>query len=33
MAASLVTMLPCIILFIAAQRQFVEGLARGAVKG
>jgi len=26
-------MLPCIILFIAAQRQFVEGLARGAVKG
>lgn len=33
MAASLVTMLPCILLFIAAQRQFVEGLARGAVKG
>ncbi|MEY4832691.1 MAG: hypothetical protein RL527_904, partial [Planctomycetota bacterium] len=26
-------MLPCILLFIAAQRQFVEGLARGAVKG
>ena len=33
MAASLVTMIPCILLFIAAQRQFVEGLARGAVKG
>lgn len=33
MAASLVTMVPCIVLFIAAQRQFIEGLARGAVKG
>ena len=33
MAASLVTMIPCILLFAAAQRQFIEGLARGAVKG
>ncbi len=33
MAASLVTMVPCIVLFVAAQRQFIEGLARGGVKG
>ncbi|MDZ4831017.1 MAG: carbohydrate ABC transporter permease [Phycisphaerae bacterium] len=33
MAASLVTMLPCIVLFFAAQKQFIEGLGRGAVKG
>lgn len=33
MAASLVTMLPCVILFFAAQKQFIEGLGRGAVKG
>ncbi|MSR44683.1 MAG: carbohydrate ABC transporter permease [Phycisphaerales bacterium] len=33
MAASLVTMVPCILLFVAAQRHFIEGLARGAVKG
>lgn len=33
MAASLVTMLPCILLFLVAQRQFVEGLSKGAVKG
>jgi multiple sugar transport system permease protein len=33
MAASLVTMLPCILLFAAAQRHFIEGLACGAVKG
>ncbi len=33
MAASLVTMIPCIVLFVAAQRHFIEGLARGAVKG
>ncbi|MCX5650692.1 MAG: carbohydrate ABC transporter permease [Planctomycetota bacterium] len=33
MALSVLTMLPCIILFIAAQKTFVEGLARGAVKG
>ncbi|MFM1829717.1 MAG: L-arabinose transport system permease protein AraQ [Planctomycetota bacterium] len=33
MAASLVTMLPCILLFLAAQRQFIEGLGKGAVKG
>jgi multiple sugar transport system permease protein len=33
MAASLVTMVPCILLFIAAQKQFIEGLGKGAVKG
>lgn len=33
MALSVLTMIPCIVLFIAAQRTFVEGLARGAVKG
>ncbi|MFO0826854.1 MAG: carbohydrate ABC transporter permease [Phycisphaerales bacterium] len=33
MAASLVTMLPCILLFFAAQKQFIEGLGHGAVKG
>lgn len=33
MAASLVTMLPCILLFLVAQRQFIEGLGKGAVKG
>lgn len=33
MAASLVTMLPCILLFLAAQKQFIEGLGKGAVKG
>lgn len=33
MAVSLVTMLPCILLFLAAQKQFVEGLQKGAVKG
>ena len=33
MALSLLTMIPCIVLFIAAQKTFVEGLARGAVKG
>ncbi|MFO0783680.1 MAG: carbohydrate ABC transporter permease [Phycisphaerales bacterium] len=33
MAASLVTMLPCILLFVAAQKQFIEGLGKGAVKG
>lgn len=33
MAVSLVTMLPCILLFLVAQRQFVEGLQKGAVKG
>ncbi|MBX3355398.1 MAG: carbohydrate ABC transporter permease [Phycisphaeraceae bacterium] len=33
MAASLATMLPCILLFIAAQRQFIKGLGAGAVKG
>lgn len=33
MAASIVTMLPCIVLFFIAQRQFVGGLSLGAVKG
>ncbi len=33
MAASLVTMLPCIILFFVAQKQFVGGLTLGSVKG
>ncbi|MEO0649786.1 MAG: carbohydrate ABC transporter permease [Planctomycetota bacterium] len=33
MAVSIVTMLPCILLFFAAQRQFVDGLGKGAVKG
>src|SRR5690606_3559711 len=33
MAASVVTMIPCIALFIAAQRHFVRGLNLGAVKG
>jgi ABC-type glycerol-3-phosphate transport system permease component len=33
MAASIVTMLPCILLFFVAQRQFVGGLTLGGVKG
>lgn len=33
MAASIVTMIPCLALFLAAQRQFVSGLTLGAVKG
>lgn len=33
MAASLVTMLPCILLFMGAQKQFIEGIGSGAVKG
>ena len=33
MAASIVTMLPCIVLFFVAQKQFVGGLQIGAVKG
>ena len=33
MAASIVTMIPCIVLFFAAQKQFVGGLQLGAVKG
>ncbi|KAA3610817.1 MAG: carbohydrate ABC transporter permease [Planctomycetota bacterium] len=33
MAFSLVTMLPCILLFFVAQKQFVGGLTMGAVKG
>ena len=33
MAASVVTMLPCILLFFVAQRHFVKGLNLGAIKG
>jgi ABC-type glycerol-3-phosphate transport system permease component len=32
MAASVVTMIPCVLLFFAAQRHFVQGLNLGAVK-
>ena len=33
MALSVVTMIPCIVLFFAAQKHFIEGLGSGAVKG
>ncbi len=33
MAASVVTMIPCVVLFFVAQKQFVGGLQLGAVKG
>jgi multiple sugar transport system permease protein len=33
MAASIVTMIPCVVLFFVAQKQFVGGLSLGAVKG
>jgi ABC-type glycerol-3-phosphate transport system permease component len=33
MAASIVTMIPCVVLFFVAQKQFVGGLTLGAVKG
>ena len=33
MAASIITMVPCVILFFVAQKQFVGGLSLGAVKG
>lgn len=33
MAASIVTMIPCVVLFFTAQKQFVSGLSMGAVKG
>lgn len=33
MAASLITMIPCIVLFLVAQKQFIGGLTLGAVKG
>lgn len=33
MAASVTTMLPCVLLFFVAQRQFIKGLNLGAVKG
>ena len=33
MALSVITMIPCIVLFFATQKQFIEGLGAGAVKG
>ena len=33
MAASVVTMLPCVVLFFVAQKQFIGGLSLGGVKG
>jgi ABC-type glycerol-3-phosphate transport system permease component len=33
MAASVVTMIPCVLLFFVAQRQFIKGLNIGAIKG
>ena len=33
MAVSVVTMIPCVLLFAVAQRELVEGLGKGAVKG
>ncbi len=33
MAVSLVTMIPCVVLFFVAQKQFIGGLSLGAVKG
>jgi len=33
MAVSVVTMIPCILLFFVAQKQLVDGLGKGAVKG
>lgn len=33
MALSVVTMIPCVLLFFAAQKHFIEGLGAGAVKG
>jgi ABC-type glycerol-3-phosphate transport system permease component len=33
MAGSIMTMIPCVVLFFAAQRHFIKGLNLGAVKG
>jgi len=33
MALSIITMVPCIVLFFAAQKHFIEGIGAGAVKG
>ncbi len=33
MAGSVITMVPCVILFFAAQRHFIKGLNLGAIKG
>ena len=33
MAASLLTVIPCVLLFLVAQRYFIKGLNLGAVKG
>lgn len=33
MAASVITVLPCVIIFLLAQRHFVEGIALSGIKG
>ena len=33
MAASMVVILPTLILFLAAQRQFIEGISRTGIRG
>jgi raffinose/stachyose/melibiose transport system permease protein len=33
MAAALIVVLPVVILFVALQRRFIEGIASGSVKG
>jgi len=33
MAAATFTMLPIVVLYLAAQRQFIDGIAAGGVKG
>jgi ABC-type glycerol-3-phosphate transport system permease component len=33
MAASMISMLPCIILFFAAQKWFIQGVVVSGVKG
>ena len=33
MAISVLTMIPCVLLFLSASKHFIEGLASGAVKG
>jgi raffinose/stachyose/melibiose transport system permease protein len=33
MAAALIIVLPVVVLLVALQRRFIEGMARGSVKG
>jgi len=33
MAASLIVMLPVLIVFFLAQKQFIEGIAKSGIKG